>query len=288
MFVPTTDRYARLGFIPGIVYGDAGGAALLLDLVLPEAPNGAVTIWLHGGGWSGGSRADGISYWCALLAAHGIACAAVDYRLSGDAVFPAQIHDVKAAIRWLRAHATDYQFDPERIGIWGHSAGGHLAALAALTADVPEMEGRCGTPGVSSRVQAAAIASAPSDFLTAGGEMVNHIPGAHVSRLFGGTVIEREHLMRTASPLTHVNRDAPPFLIAHGTRDETVPFDQAARLRVALERVDVPSNSSRSRAATTTGIPNPARTVFGPRFATSSSPITRYGSFGASDREHDP
>lgn len=240
MFVPTIDRDARLSLVPGIAYGAADGVPLLLDLVLPDVPTGAMTIWLHGGGWSGGSRADGISYWCSLLAAHGIACASVDYRLSGDAVFPAQIHDVKAAIRWLGAHAADYAFHPERIGIWGHSAGGHLAALAAVTGDVPEMEGHCGTPGVSTRVQAAAVASAPTDFLTPGGEMVNHVPGAHVPRLFGGTVTEREDLMRTASPLTHVHRDTPPFLIAHGTRDETVPFDQATRLRDALERFDVP------------------------------------------------
>lgn len=85
MFVPTIDRDARLAFVPGIAYGEANGMPLLLDLLLPEAPTGAVTIWLHGGGWSGGSRIDGPSYWCALLAAHGIAAAAVDYRLSGDA-----------------------------------------------------------------------------------------------------------------------------------------------------------------------------------------------------------
>ncbi|MBO0881173.1 MAG: alpha/beta hydrolase, partial [Mycobacterium sp.] len=144
--------------IPSQLYGNADGVELSLDLVLPQDKSAhPAAVWLFGGGWSDGSRTNGVSYWCSLLAAHGIACAAVDYRLSGDAPFPAQIHDVKAAIRWLRANAEAYQIDPDRIGIWGHSAGGHLAALAALTGDLPELEGHCGTPGVSSRIQAAAI-----------------------------------------------------------------------------------------------------------------------------------
>lgn len=239
MFVPTIACDARLAFIPGIAFGEADGVPLLLDLLLPESPTGAVTIWLHGGGWYGGSRVEGLGYWCALLAAHGIAVAAVDYRLSGDAVFPAQIHDVKAAIRWMRAHAGDYGLDPERIGIWGHSAGGHLAALAALTGDLPELEGDRGTSGSSSCVKAAAMASAPSDFLTPGGELVNDQDGA-VTQLFGGMVTEREAAMRRASPLTHVHAGAPSFLIAHGTLDETVPYEQATRLRDALESVDAP------------------------------------------------
>lgn len=239
MFEPTIDCDARLAFVPGVAYGKADGAPLLLDLLLPEAPTGAVTLWLHGGGWSGGSRVEGLGYWCALLAAHGIATAAVDYRLSGDATFPAQIHDVKAAVRWLRSHADDYGLDPERIGIWGHSAGGHLAALAALTGDLAELEGDCGAAGVSSRVKAVAMASAPSDFLSPGGELVNDRPG-RVTQLFDGTVTEREALMRQASPIAHVHAGAPAFLIAHGTLDETVPYEQATRLRDALESADVP------------------------------------------------
>lgn len=235
MFVPTIDRDTRLGLVPGITYGAADGVPLLLDLVLPDAPNGAATIWLHGGGWYGGSRADGISYWCSLLAAHGIACASVDYRLSGDAPFPAQIHDIKAAIRWLRAHAADYGLDQERIGIWGHSAGGHLAALAALTAEMPGLEGDCGTRGISSAVRAAAIASCNSDF----GEWWEPHAQWVLTQLFGGRLDDAE-LLRRASPINHVHAGAPPFLIAHGTLDETVPFDQATQLREALESVDAP------------------------------------------------
>lgn len=232
MFVPTIDRDARLTLVPGIHYGTANGEPLPFDLVLPESPTGAAAIWLHGGGWFLGGREGGISYWCAFLAAHGIAAATVDYRLSGDAAFPAQIHDVKAAIRWLRAHASDYGLDPQRIGLFGHSAGGHLAALAALTGDQPELEGDCGTPDVSSAVQACAIASANCHFgwVEPGAEWV-------LTQLFGGS---DQALRDLASPINHVHSNAPPFLIAHGTLDETVPYDQGTQLRDALESVDVP------------------------------------------------
>jgi len=238
MFVPTIDRSVPLTFIPGVPYGAADGVPLPLDVLCPHG--GATTrrpaaIWLHGGGWAGGSREEGISYWCALMASHGFVTVSVDYRLSGDAVFPAPIHDVKAAIRWLRANAEVYHIDQERIGIWGHSAGGHLAALAGVTGDLAELEGVSGAAGYSSRVQAVAMASAPSDFLSPTGQMRQYVEHeSPVTQLFGGTLIEREDLMRLGSPIAHVSRNAPPFLIAHGTLDETVPFEQAERFAQAL------------------------------------------------------
>jgi acetyl esterase/lipase len=240
MFVPTIDHPIPLTLFPGIPYGEADGMPLLLELVSPQdtatTPRPAV-LWIHGGGWSAGSRVDGVSYWCALLAAHGFVALSIGHRLSGDAVFPAQIHDVKAAIRWLRANAATYHVDPTRIGIWGFSTGGHLAALAGLTRDRPDLEGSCGSAGFSSRVQAVAMGSAPSDFLQPGAFSPRN--QAVVTQLFGGTVDERGDLMRLASPLYHVSPDAPPFLIAHGTLDETVPFDQAERLHAALVAVGV-------------------------------------------------
>lgn len=245
MFVPSLDHAVPLTLHAGVPYGEVGGVRLLLDLVLPQqaaAQRAPAALMVHGGGWFAGTRADVVTYWCAQLAAHGIVAASVDYRLSAEATFPAQIHDVKAAIRWLRANADTYGIDPNRVGIWGHSAGGHLAALAALTGDLAGLEGSCGTPGVSSRVQAVAIASAPSDFLSPGAEMVNDDPSAEhpVTQLFGGTVAERAELMRLASPITHAHPDAPPFLITHGTLDETVPFGQARTLHRALVAAEVP------------------------------------------------
>ena len=131
----------------------------------PTAPRPAV-VWLHGGGWFSGARTEGLVHWCCpLLGAHGFVTVSIEYGLSYQAVFPAQIQDVKAAIRWLRANAAPCHIDPERIGIWGLSAGGHLAQLAGLTDDRPDLEGPCGSAGFSSRVQAVAVGSAPSDFL---------------------------------------------------------------------------------------------------------------------------
>ena len=237
MFVPAISSDAVLRFLPGLEYGRAEGSPLLLDLLLPEmtTPRPPLSIWLHGGGWFSGSRANGPTYWCALHAAHGFATASVDYRLSQDAPFPAQIKDIKIAIRWLRAHADDYGFDPNWIGIWGHSAGGHLASLAGVTGNHPtDLEPEFGLRGVSSAVQAVATASASADFdhwWQPDEEWV-------VRQLFDGDLANTD-LLRLASPLAHVGPDAPPFLIAHGTLDETVPYDQALRLQHALEAAGV-------------------------------------------------
>lgn len=238
MTMPRIDDPRPLVFIPDLRFGEADGKPLLLDLVAPRPVGGLLRpaiIWLHGYGWFAGTRRDHLEITMStLLASAGFIAVSIEYRLSSEATFPAQIHDVKAAIRWLRANAATYGIDPDHIGIAGASAGGGLAALAGLTGDLPELEGDSGSPGYSSRVQAVAVASSPSDFLQPGGEMRNDVDGP-VSWLFGGTVAEKRNLMELASPITHVSRDAPPFFIAHGTLDETVPFDQATRLYEALQ-----------------------------------------------------
>lgn len=237
MVTPRIADPVPLTFVPDVRYGEADGKPLLLDVFAPQrqptAPRPAV-IWIHGFGWFAGTRRDNLEVsMCTFLAAHGFFTASIEYRLSDEATFPAQVHDVKAAIRWLRANAANYGVDPERIGIWGGSAGGHLAALAGLTGDLQDMEGQSGSPGYSSRVQAVAVASAPADFLRPGGAMQNNVDGP-VARLFGGTVAEREEAMRQASLLTHISRGGPPILVAHGTRDEVVPFEQGECLYRAL------------------------------------------------------
>ena len=221
-----------------IQYGTAGDIPLYLDMLCPNPmPNHALPaiIYMHGGGWFEGHRSMGLYPWVnPLLAIHGFITVSITYRLSGQATFPAQIHDVKAAVRWLRANAEDYSIDAERIGAWGDSAGGHLAALLGVTGDMPTLEGNCSSPGFSSRVQAVVTRVGPSDFLGAGGQMINDAESP-VTQLFGGTVYDHEAMMRLASPITHVSPDAPPFFIAHGTLDETVPFDQGERLYEALK-----------------------------------------------------
>jgi acetyl esterase/lipase len=239
MVTPRLEHPLPLTFVPDVRYGEADGKPLLLDVMAPQrrpGPPRPAVIWLHGFGWFAGTCRDNLEIsMCTFLAAHGFFTVSVEYRLSDEAIFPAQIHDVKAAIRWLRANAATHGIDPAHIGVWGGSAGGHLAALAGLTGDLPELEGHSGSPGYSSRVQAVAVASAPADFLRPGGAMSNDADGP-VARLCGGTVVERGELMRLASPITHVAPGAPPILIAHGTLDETVPFEQGEWLYQALVR----------------------------------------------------
>ncbi len=203
----------------GIQYAEADGIPLYLDLLypypLPDKPLPTV-VDIPLSAWNEAHRGWAMSpSGNPFLAAHGFATASASVRLSQQAPFPAQLHDAKAIIRWLRANAQPYSIDPEHIGVWGSSASGHLASLLGLTADYPLLEGNSGSPGYSSQVQAVMTICAPSDFLSPGGEMINDAPLPHpVTQLFGGTVQERRELMRLASPLTHVNSDAPRFSLS--------------------------------------------------------------------------
>ncbi|MBV9852730.1 MAG: alpha/beta hydrolase [Armatimonadetes bacterium] len=219
--------------INNVVYGDVAGRSLRLDILrpdpLPDTPM-PVIIHIHGGGWAAGSKEE--SNPNEAFARAGFFTANIEYRLTPEAVFPAQIHDAKRAVRWLRAHAREYHLDPERIGAWGHSAGGHLAALLGVSGDAPELEGVADTGGVSSRVQAVVALSAPSD-LRYPGEW-NPWPASVLAQLFGGPVEQRRELAHLASPVTHVRPGVPPFLIVHGEQDDVVPAAQGERLYRAL------------------------------------------------------
>jgi acetyl esterase/lipase len=162
-----------------------------------------------------------------LLAAHGFITASLTYRLSRFAPFPAQIHDAKAAIRWLKTHAPMYSIDPHRIGVWGDSAGGHLAALLGTSAGVPELEPTTGPPEQDSSVHAVVARCAPAD-LTSFHPDDEDQPGSVLWHLFAGPANTRHNLARLASPITHIHdQTLPPFLVVHGTQDETVPYQQA-------------------------------------------------------------
>ncbi|CAN0381096.1 unnamed protein product, partial [Phaeothamnion confervicola] len=222
---------------PDIPYRD-GDESCRLDLLRParasETPRPAV-VYVHGGGWAAGHRSHG-HLPSLLLARQGVVTATIGYRFSDTARFPAQIHDVKAAIRFLRANAATFDLDPDRIGIWGHSAGGHLAALAALNSDDPDREGEPDTPGVSSRVQAVVQMAGPCDFTVP----FHHLDGTPkldqaVVRLLGGLPLEHPDLARRASPTRLTQRGDAPMLILHGTADDVVSFDQAEMLLRAGE-----------------------------------------------------
>ena len=162
---------------------------------------------------------------------------AINYRFSQHALFPAQIEDCKAAIRWLRANAAKYHLDPDHIGVWGASAGGHLVALLGTTGGVKEFEGKDGNLDQSSRVQCVVDWFGPADMLTMG--KLADKPDTVVAKLIGGPVQDNQEKARAASPLTYVSKDSAPFLIMHGDKDDTVPLAQSEKLAAALKKAGV-------------------------------------------------
>jgi acetyl esterase/lipase len=194
-------------------------------------------IWIHGGAWMAGSHEDSSML---FLVQEGFAVASIQHRFSSHAVWPAQSHDCKAAVRFLRAHATDYNLDPTRFGVGGASSGGHLAAFVGTSGDVRDMEGNLGNPNVSSRVQAVVDLFGPTDLTlmeqqSGPGSIIQHdAPDSPESLLLGGPVKEKLELAATANPLTYIDIYDPPFLIMHGTNDQLVPLGQSVILAKAL------------------------------------------------------
>jgi acetyl esterase/lipase len=222
-----------------VEYARVGDRVLTLDLYLPEEAEGPrpVVVWIHGGAWWAGSKDNAPA--ARLLATKGYAVVSVDYRLTGQATFPAQIADCKAAIRWVRAHAERYGLDPDHIGAWGSSAGGHLVALLGTAGDVAEWDGAAGGHGeVSSRVQAVCDFYGPAD-LAGMPDRQAAAPDSPVARLLGAPASERRAEARRASPVSYVSEDDPPFLIVHGEEDRTVPIAQSERLHEVLQRAGV-------------------------------------------------
>ncbi|GHF53534.1 acetyl esterase/lipase [Amycolatopsis bartoniae] len=219
--------------LTGVPYAQVPGfRPMELDLVLPPGDGAPVVVFLHGGGFRVGSRrSPGPAYDgkhpFELVARQGIAVASVDYRLSGEARWPAQLHDVKAAVRWLRARAGEIGVDGTRIAAWGESAGGHLAAMLGLTAGNPAFEGTVGVAGTAGPVRAVAAWYTPSD-LAAVDDPAD--PESREALLLGAAPATVPQLAAEASPLTHVSPGAPPFLLLHGRADRMVPHELSERL----------------------------------------------------------
>ncbi|HEX5734897.1 MAG TPA: alpha/beta hydrolase [Blastocatellia bacterium] len=231
--------------IRNIEYARAGGHTLLLDLYLPAESTTALPliVWVHGGGWASGDKGNGGH--AARLTERGYAVASINYRLSWEDRFPAQIEDCKAAIRWLRANASRYNLDPDRIGVWGSSAGGHLAALLGTSGGVEELEGDLGNQDQSSRVQAVIDWYGPADLLRMQSEslpcgVIDHdSPLSPEALLLGCPIQLCKDRARRASPVTYATSDDPPFLIMHGTEDCLVPPLQSRDMQEALAAVGV-------------------------------------------------
>jgi acetyl esterase/lipase len=227
-----------------------------LDVYLPASGNGPfpLIVWVHGGGWRTGSKVLDAAAFQRRLLTSGYAIASVGYRLSGVATWPAQIHDVKAAVRHLRANAGRYFVDTA----WGSSAGGHLVAVLGTSGGVAALEGSAiGNAAFSSRVRAVADWFGPTDFnqmdaqLAAvgchpAGTVLYGLPNSQVSELLGAPIGTVPALVAQANPITHITADDPPFYIQHGSGDCTVPPGQSDILRAALVATIGASNVSYS------------------------------------------
>jgi acetyl esterase/lipase len=225
-----------------LAYVSGGHERQKLDLYLP--PHDAalpLIVWIHGGAFRMGSKEDRIPF---EMLEQGYAIASLNYRLSQHALFPAQIEDCKAAVRWLRAHAGTYRLDPSRFASWGESAGGHLAAMLGTAGHERSFE--VGEHlKYSSRIQAVLDFFGPTDFLQMDahrlpGGMVHDTADSPESELVGGPIQERPAEVARANPATYVTSEAPPFLIVHGDRDPLVPYAQSLLLVDALRAAGVP------------------------------------------------
>ena len=221
-----------------LVYGRGGTAELNLDLAMPKASDGPfpAIVFLHGRGWREGNRQE-MSHFIEGVARMGYVGVTVEYRLVPAARFPAPVEDCKAAVRWLRANAGKYRVRPDRIGVVGFSAGGHLAGMLGLTHEKDGLEGTGGNPGTSSRVQAVVSFFGPTDFSTR--DWPRDLEKEVIVPFLGGSFAERPDVYERASPITYVTKDAPPFLLFHGTEDELVPVDQSKRLARKLKSFGV-------------------------------------------------
>ncbi|WP_165964649.1 alpha/beta hydrolase [Actinomadura sp. KC216] len=213
-----------------VEYAVADGERLLLDLYIPEGSGPhPVSLWVHGGAWLFGDRCSGATSFAAALAERGVAIASIDYRLGEAGAFPASIDDVRAAVRWLRAHGARHGLAIARIGAWGASAGGHLSLMAAL-------DPRVGAPG--DRIDAVVDFFGPTDLVArlARTELEREIlPDPPDARYLRTTVktLDR-NWARAASPLYQHLDQAPPTLIVHGDRDQQIALDQSLRMHQAL------------------------------------------------------
>ena len=224
----------RVEIREGVPFGTGGGRELLCDVFVPPDEEHArpAVLLIHGGGWMGGDRTQLRGYGI-QLARYGFLCVASEYRLSGESRWPAQIHDVKAALRWMRANAGSLGIDPEKISVSGNSAGAHLALMAAATPNVGVFEGDGGNAKAGTKCAAAIAIYGPTRLRisdAAAGEAIGALLGAKAT-------LEAQD---AASPITYVHRHFPPTLLVHGNADTVVPVDASFTMYKALAAAGAP------------------------------------------------
>lgn len=229
---------AEVDYKPDVTYATVAGEELQLDIASPKGLDHPVPgiVVIHGGGWMGGKRQD-MSTLAKKLAAHGYVAATVSYRLAPKHRFPAQVEDVKAAVRYLRANAKDLNIDPERIGATGGSAGGHLSLMLGMMDSSDGMEGDGGNADQSSKVQCVVNFVGPFNLI-----MDEYTPTQTgiLTAFVGGTPKDKMEECRLASPSNYVNEGDPPTLSFYGTDDVLIPNDQAFQIATALDEADIP------------------------------------------------
>jgi acetyl esterase/lipase len=233
----------------GIVFGKGGDVELKLDLARPLKGDGPfpLVVCIHGGAWQLGNRTAHLRT-IRLLADHGYVAATVQYRLSPKYQFPAQVEDVKCAVRFLRANAKKYAIDPDHVGALGDSAGGHLSLLLGVMDPQDGLEGKGGNAGQPSKVQAVVNYYGPTDLSTwaatrLGDQMLKAGTGKDGDTLlkdFVGTADRKDSIMKKASPLTYIDAKDAAVLTLQGTTDQLVAVEQARTLHAALKKAGVP------------------------------------------------
>lgn len=242
-------RASRVDVMLDQAYADNSNPKQRVDVYLPQKPNSdkplPVVALIHGGGWIHGDRLGYAAAAIQYARTGDYAAVAVGYRLTDEAKWPQQAYDCKAAIRWIRGHAKELNLDPDRIGVMGSSAGGHLSSLMGTSGDVKELEGTLGLfPKMSSRVQCVVNQCGPEDFTKA---LMNDKEGKPIVQddavmgLLGGTYEAKHAEAVAASPLTYVTKDDPPFFTIHGTADKRVAYANAEVIHAALQKAGVPS-----------------------------------------------
>jgi acetyl esterase/lipase len=206
-----------------LVYSSPGGRDLHLDLFLPKEGRGPfpAVVYIHGGAWKGGNR-NAFRRQAAHMATKGFAGACIEYRLSGEAKYPAALQDSKAAVGWVRANAAKYRIDPRRVGAAGGSAGGHLVALLGVLGDVK-----------------AVAAFNPAVDLVSFGKRAPSSAGNSVAVFLGATYAQKPELWAEATPITHVDKNSAVFLFLHGNADTTVPYQQSLDMLKKLKAAGV-------------------------------------------------
>ena len=240
LLIGTANTFSAGKIIKDIEFAKVQGQSLKLDLYLPAKPkNTALVIWIHGGGWRNGTKEKCFITW---LPEHGYAVASISYRLSNIAKFPAQLHDCKGAIRWLRAHAKQYGYNPDKFYVAGSSAGGHLTALMATTSGHKKLEGTTGgNLKQSSAVQGAIDYYGATDFILRSKTQPSRAneKGSVVYDLLGGGAHEKIEAAKLASACYHISKDDAPLLIFHGTNDKTVLIDQSQAIEKKYKKMNL-------------------------------------------------